>query len=184
MAARRQLGQHILAFVIIFTLEWWLNDFISVVCCNRSNAEFTQRIRNQLFAAIMRQDTVYFELNDSGAVCERLNSDCGRVAESFLHLPRDMLGIASRVVATGCLMWIPCPQMLYRALLFAVLAAPFVVVMQRAARQRPRAQGPSRDACLGTHDQRDAEKPVYCERVCSRGAGVGGIRTHADEPLA
>jgi ABC-type bacteriocin/lantibiotic exporter with double-glycine peptidase domain len=43
-----------------------------------------------------------------------------------------MLGIASRVVATGCLMWIRCPQMLYRALLFAVLAAPFVVVMQRA----------------------------------------------------
>lgn len=126
------VGRDILAFTIIFVIEWWLNDFVSIVACNKSNADFTRRIRNSLFDAIMRQDTVYFELNDSGAVCDRLNSDCGRVAESFLHLPREIIGIASRLVATGALLYFRCPPMLYRAAAFAVLAAPLIVLMQRA----------------------------------------------------
>ena len=67
------------------------DDFVSIVACNRSNGEFTRRIRKQLFDAIMRQDTVYFELNASGAVCDRLNGDCHHVAHSFLHLPREIL---------------------------------------------------------------------------------------------
>lgn len=102
-----------------------------IVACNRSNADFTQRIRTQLFDAIMRQDAVYFELNDSGAVCDRLNSDCGRVAESFLNLPREIIGILSRIIATGVLLYLRCPQMLYRAVVFAALAAPLIVAMQR-----------------------------------------------------
>ena len=45
----------ILSLGILFVLEWWANDFLSIVACNRSNEQFTLRIRNQLFAAIMRQ---------------------------------------------------------------------------------------------------------------------------------
>ena len=41
------VSQDVLAFVLIFALEWWLNDFVSIVACNRSNNEFTQRIRKQ-----------------------------------------------------------------------------------------------------------------------------------------
>jgi len=129
---QQAVGRDIIGFLVIFVLEWWLNDFVSIVACNRSNAEFTQRIRKQLFDAILRQDTVYFELNDSGAVCERLNGDCGRVAESFLHLPRDIIGICSRLVATSILLYVRCPSMLYRAATFAVLAAPIILLMQRA----------------------------------------------------
>jgi len=126
------VGADILGFVLLFLLEWWVNDFVSIVACNRSNADFASRIRKQLFDAIIRQDTAYFELNDSGAVCERLNSDCGRVAESFLHLPRQIIGICSRIVATSVLLYMRSPAMLYRAALFAVLASPIIVAMQRA----------------------------------------------------
>ena len=128
---RPAVAQDVVAFVIIFVLEWWVNDFLSIVACNRSNSEFSQRIRKQLFDAIMRQDTVYFELNDSGAVCSRLNHDCEKVAHSFLHLPREILGNISHLVATGTLLYMRCPEMLYRALTFAVCAVPFIVVMQR-----------------------------------------------------
>ncbi len=128
---RAAVAVDIFAFVVLFVLEWWVNDFISIVACSRSNADFAQRIRKQLFDAIMRQDTVYFELNDSGAVCERLNSDCGRVAESFLHMPREMIGIISRIVATSVLLYVRSPRMLYRAALFALCASPIIVTMQR-----------------------------------------------------
>lgn len=129
---RSAVGGDILGFALLFVLEWWVNDFVSIVASNRSNADFALRIRKQLFDAIMRQDSVYFEINDSGAVCERLNSDVQRVAESFLHLPREMIGMVSRIVATSVLLYVRSPAMLYRAAAFAVLASPIIVLMQRA----------------------------------------------------
>lgn len=132
---REAVSRDILAFVLLFVVQWWVNDFVSIVASNRSNADFALKIRRQLFDAIMRQDSAYFEMNDSGAVCDRLNSDCQRMAESFLQLPKDMCRMISRIVATSILLYVRSPAMLYRAAAFAVFASPIIVLMQRAVNQ-------------------------------------------------
>lgn len=80
------IGADILAFGVIFVLEWWLNDFVSIISSNKVNNDFTHKLRHEVFDAIMRQDTVFFEKLDCGAIQQRLNSDSQIVCDKLLHL--------------------------------------------------------------------------------------------------
>ena len=58
-----------------FVLDWWINDFVSIIARGKATQGITYRLRASMFEAIMRQDTVFFQQHDAGWVQDRLKRD-------------------------------------------------------------------------------------------------------------
>ena len=78
------------AIWVFDSLQWTCLHMIRIVAHEKLNERFAFKIKHDLFLAILRQDTIFFETHDAGAVQSLLKSDCVEVAKNFLGLPLEM----------------------------------------------------------------------------------------------
>lgn len=94
-----------LAWMVIFCMDWWVCDFINIVCEAKATESITIKLRNELFQAIMRQDTVFFETHDAGWVQDRLKHDCRELSHKILMFPVHMFSDVLQIVAKSIFLY-------------------------------------------------------------------------------
>jgi len=116
---------------VIFFLDWYVNDWLSMVSSTKATGLLKHSLRTRLFEAVMRQDTEFFEANDASAISERVKHDCDHVADHIIYIPMDIVGIISTVFWHVALIYSFCPGMLMRTVAVAVVIAPVFMVLNR-----------------------------------------------------
>lgn len=118
---------------VVFFLDWYVNDWVSMVSTTKATSLMKHALRTKLFEAVLRQDSEYFEAHDGGEVCGRVQHDVDTVADHAIFIPMDILGIFSSMLWHILLMWAYCPGMLARTLATGTLIAPVFMVLNRLA---------------------------------------------------
>lgn len=116
---------------VIFFFDWYVNDWLSMVSTTKATGLLKHALRTKLFEAVMRQDTEYFEANDSSAILDRVKHDCDHVADHVIYVPMDIVGILSSIVMHVILMYSFCPDMLARTLATGFVIAPLFFACNR-----------------------------------------------------
>jgi len=124
-----------LAWMAIFCMDWWVCDFINIVCTAKATETITIKLRNELFQAIMRQDTVFFETHETGWIQDRLKRDCDELSRKILMFPVHLLSDVLQIVAKSTFLYYYCPRMMYNALTMGFAVAFPMIVMQRYINQ-------------------------------------------------
>lgn len=124
-----------LAWVAIFCMDHWVCDFINIVCTAKATETITIKLRNELFQAIMRQDTVFFETHETGWIQDRLKRDCDELSRKILLFPVHFLSDLLQITAKSIFLYCYCPRMTYNALGMGFAVAVPMIVMQRYVQQ-------------------------------------------------
>jgi len=123
------------AWMAIFCMDWWVCDFINIVCTAKATETITIKLRNELFQAIMRQDTVFFETHETGWIQDRLKRDCDEFSHKILLFPVHLLSDLLQIITKSLFLYYYCPRMTYNALGMGFIGAVPMVVMQRYVQQ-------------------------------------------------
>jgi ABC-type multidrug transport system fused ATPase/permease subunit len=116
---------------VVFFFDWYVNDWVSMVSTTKATSLIKHALRTKLFEAVLRQDAEYFEANDGGEVCNRVQHDVDTVADHAIYIPMDIVGIMSSIVMHILLMQAYCPGMLTRTVITGALIAPLFMVLNR-----------------------------------------------------
>jgi len=116
---------------VIFFVDWYVNDWLSMVSTTKATSLLKHALRTKLFEAVMRQDSEYFEANDGSAIRDRVQHDCDNVADHVIYIPMDIVGIISSIVWHILLMYSFCPEMLPRTMVIGSIVAPLFMVLSR-----------------------------------------------------
>jgi len=116
---------------VIFFFDWYVNDWLSMVATAKATGLLKHSLRTKLFEAVMRQDTEFFEANDSSAIQDRVKHDCDHVADHIIYIPMDIVGIISSISWHVLLIYTFCPGMLLRTLAVGLIIAPLFMVLNR-----------------------------------------------------
>eukprot|EP00931_Biecheleriopsis_adriatica_P067237 TRINITY_DN41407_c0_g1_i1.p1 TRINITY_DN41407_c0_g1~~TRINITY_DN41407_c0_g1_i1.p1 ORF type:complete len:1046 (+),score=209.61 TRINITY_DN41407_c0_g1_i1:316-3138(+) len=116
---------------VIFFLDWYVNDWLSMVSTTKATGLLKHSLRTKLFEAVMRQDTEFFEANDSSAIQDRVKHDCDHVADHIIYIPMDIVGIISSIAWHVLLIYSFCPGMLLRTVAVGLVIAPLFMVLNR-----------------------------------------------------
>ena len=104
---------------------------IQIISRAKVSSAFTLRIKNEVFEAIMRQDTAYFAKNDAGAVQQLLQSDCEQVARNVLDEPLEIFQIVISIAFQGGYLYVKCPGMVWRCFACVALYLPLMFIFQK-----------------------------------------------------
>ena len=104
---------------------------IQIISRAKVSSAFTLRIKNEVFEAIMRQDTAYFAKNDAGAVQQLLQSDCEEVARNVLDEPLEIFQIVISIAFQGGYLYVKCPGMVWRCFACVALYLPLMFIFQK-----------------------------------------------------
>jgi len=116
---------------VIFFLDWYVNDWVSMVTTTKATSLMKHALRTKLFEAVLRQDAEYFEAHDGGEICDRVQHDVNTVADHAIYIPMDIIGIGSSMLWHIVLMRAYCPGMLTRTLFTGTLIAPLFMLLNR-----------------------------------------------------
>merc|ERR1719261_1721533 len=109
-----------------------------MVATSKATSMLKHSMRTQLFEAVMRQDTSFFEENEAGDIQDRVKHDCDTVADHALYIPMDIVSILSSMCCNLYLMHSYCPGMLPRTLAIASLIAPVFIALNRVVNRMRR----------------------------------------------
>lgn len=114
-------------FWIIDVFHMLVIHNVRIVCEEKLNARFRIKIKEDLFAAILRQDMFFFKTNDSGAIQSLLKHDCDRVSESFLMLPNRFFQGSMSILSFAVAIYIKSPLLLWRSFCVVAAIVPIIV---------------------------------------------------------
>lgn len=103
------------------------------------NARFGFKIKQDLFAAILRQDMVFFKTHDSGAIQSLLKQDCSNVAHNFFSLPSRLLSQSTEMISLAIAIYMKSPLLLWRSLCVTAVMTPVIILIFSYANQTRRA---------------------------------------------
>lgn len=128
---QEQVTYNLACIGVVFFFDWYVNDWVSMVSTTKATSLVKHALRTNLFDAVLRQDTEYFEAHDGGEVCDRVQHDVNRVADHAIYIPMDIVGILSSMLWHILLMRTYCPGMLTRTLITGGFIAPLFMVLNR-----------------------------------------------------
>jgi ABC-type multidrug transport system fused ATPase/permease subunit len=126
---------NLLCIGVIFFFDWYVNDWLSMVATTKASSLLKHALRTKLFEAVMRQDTEYFDANDSSAIQDRVKGDCDNVCDNAIFIPMDIVGIVSSMAWNIALMYAYCPSMLPRTIATGLIIAPVFIGLNRLTRE-------------------------------------------------
>ena len=122
-----------IAFKLAFGF-WILDVFhmlvihnVRIVCEEKLNARFRFKIKEDLFAAILRQDMFFFKTNDSGAIQSLLKHDCDKVSHNFLILPNRIFVGSMTMLSYAVAIYIKSPLLLWRSFCVVATIVPIII---------------------------------------------------------
>jgi len=116
---------------MVFFLDWYVNDWVSMVASTKATSLMKHALRTKLFDAVLRQDSEYFERNDGSEICDRVQHDVNTVADHAIYIPMDIVGILSSMFWHIVLMRSFCPGMVFRTLCIGAVIAPIFMALNR-----------------------------------------------------
>lgn len=116
---------------VIFFIDWYVNDWLSMVATTKATSLLKHALRTKLFEAVMRQDSEYFEANDGSAIRDRVQHDCDHVADHVIYIPMDIVRALSSITCHVLLMYSFCPEMLPRTMVTGAIIAPLFMILSR-----------------------------------------------------
>ena len=125
----------IFALVVIHVWDWGVNDLLLAVSRTRMKAGFKNRLKKDVFEALLRQDTGYFDANDGGALQRALQHDTEEVAHKFLEMPLNLFSNIAGIISMSVVLQLKCPGMLTRCIAFAAATMPVVKGMMSLRNQ-------------------------------------------------
>jgi ABC-type multidrug transport system fused ATPase/permease subunit len=122
---------NLLCIGMVFFLDWYVNDWVSMVAQTKATSLMKHALRTKIFDAVLRQDSEYFEQHDGSEICDRVQHDVNTVADHAIYIPMDIIGILSSMGWHIVLMRSFCPGMVFRTLCIGAVIAPIFMVLNR-----------------------------------------------------
>jgi len=128
---RGPVSYYLSCIAVVFFFDWYVNDWLGMVSTTKATGLLKHALRTQLFSAVLRQDSEYFEANDSSEINRRVKTDCDTVADHAIYIPMDIVGILSSIGWHIALMYQFCPGMLPRTLATGAVIAPLFIGLNK-----------------------------------------------------
>jgi len=94
---------------------------------HKVTGRFSNAVRIEVLKGILRQDTVFFDVNPSGVIQERLNNDAQNLSSKLFHLPIHVVSSCLRMVTNSMAIY----QMRPELLLYCIAPIPVMALLQK-----------------------------------------------------
>ena len=150
-------------------------DFFNWFLFVRAQQSIIRRVRNELFAAIMRQEVAFFDAASTGSLVSRLTSDCSQLASDLTWIFRWSLEAVVRTAGITAYLLVSAPRL--GALAWALVPAT-AAVNRVYGRKLAASAATLQEALAGANDVA-AEALGSARTVAAAGAAAHERRRYA-----